>query len=82
MHNVLIIGMGGIAYSYDEKLSSKFCYSHYKAFKNNKFFKVIGCVENNLSRINYLKNKTNIQIYKSINFVPRELKIDIVVISS
>ena len=82
MHNVLIIGMGGIAYAYDEKLSSKFCYSHYKAFKNNKFFKVIGCVENDLSRKNYLKNKTNIQIYKSINFVPKKLKIDIVVIST
>lgn len=82
MHNVLIIGMGGIAYTYDEKLSSKFCYSHYRAFKNNKFFKVIGCVENNTSRKNYLKNKTNIQVYKSINLVPKILKIDIVVIST
>ena len=31
--------MGGIGYFYDEKLSSKFCYSHYKAFKKSDFYK-------------------------------------------
>jgi len=81
-HSVLIVGMGGIGYSYDEKLSSKFCYTHYSAFKNNKHFKIVGCVEKDNTRKNYLKKKTNLQIYKSINFVPKTLKIDIVVIST
>lgn len=74
--------MGGIGYFYDEKLSSKFCYSHYKAFKKSNYFKIIASVEKNNNTRKYLRKKTNLEIYKSIKFVPKKYKIDIVVIST
>ena len=81
-YNVLIVGMGGIGFSYDEKLSSKYCYSHYRAFKNNKNFKIVGSVEKNDDKRKYLKRKTKVKIYKSISEIHKTLKIDIVVIST
>lgn len=82
MHNVLIIGMGGISYSYDKKLPSKFCYTHYRAFKKNKHFKIIGCIEKNVNRIKYLKNNTNLKVYKSFKLIPKKIKIDIIIIAT
>ena len=60
-YNVLIVGMGGIGFSYDEKLSSKYCYSHYRAFKNNKNFKIVGSVEKNDDKRKYLKRKPKLK---------------------
>ena len=82
MHNVLIVGMGGIGYFYDEKLSSKFCYTHYKAFHKNTYFKVIGCVEKNITKSNYLKKNSNLKVYKSIKLVPKNSKIDIIIVAT
>lgn len=82
MYNVLIVGMGGISFFYDEKLSSKFCYTHYRAFKKNKNFKIVGCVEKNITRAKYLQKNTKVNIYKSFKLIPKKIKIDIIVIAT
>lgn len=74
--------MGGIGYFYDEKLSHKYCLSHYRAFKTNNNYKIIGCVENSKYKIKYLKKKIKAPIYKSINDVPQNIKVKIIVIST
>ncbi len=82
MYNVLIVGMGGISFFYDKKLSSKFCYTHYRAFKKNKNFKIVGCVEKNITRAKYLQKNTKVNIYKSFKLIPKKIKIDIIVIAT
>ena len=82
MYNVLIVGMGGISFFYDKKLSSKFCYTHYRAFKKNKHFKIVGCVEKNINRVEYLQKNTNVNVYRSFKLIPKKIKIDIVIIAT
>ena len=57
MKKVIIVGMGNIGYFYDYKLNQSNILTHYRAFKKSNYFNIVGCIENNLKKINILKKK-------------------------
>ena len=80
--DVLIIGLGNIAYKYDLNLKKSYVLTHLRAFEQHKGFNVIGVVDNSLEAIKNFSIKFNYRTFLSIKDALKTLNPDLVVISS
>lgn len=79
---VLIIGLGNIAYKYDLNLKKNYVLTHLRAFNQHIGFKVIGVVDNSKKAIKNFSENFSDRTFSSIINALKTSKPDLVVVSS
>ena len=80
--NVLIIGLGNIAYKYDFDLENKYVLTHLRAFKQHLGFEIIGVVDTDKKAIEEFSSSFNYKTFLNLSDAFGVLKPDLVVVSS